>query len=651
MLKKNLLRVILWCPVAVVAAACASIGNPSGGPRDEQPPRFVRSTPGPDAVNFNGNEVNIYFDELVNLKDAFSKVIVSPPMATMPRVSALGRRVNVRFPDSLLSNTTYTIDFGNSIEDNNESNKLENFSLTFSTGPTVDSLGMSGIVLSAYNLEPMQGKLVGLHSNLSDSAFRKLPFDYVGRTDSRGRFSLSGLRPGKYRVYAIDDPDNNLMYSSLEEEIAFYDMVVEPHNISAVAHDTIRDLRTGEIDSIVDRIRSIKLPNDILLRSFTSPFRQQYISGYERPDSSRLNFRFGSRAINPPSFRILGAEHLENWAVAERNSTNDTITLWLKPRSLVAADTLRIIASFEVTDSLRRPVLRTDTLRMIFDRKTYDRNVANELKESAKKLKKTYGESADSAALAARNERLGLLNVDMLSSSVIEMEKPILFETSTPLQRMDTLSFHLEAKAKKDSVWTRLPMPPIELPDSLQPRRFSISYPWKYDTQYRLRVDSLGMQGIYGQTNATLSQEFSTRAEGDYSSLTLRLRGVDSTVPMFVELLSGDNPIAAVPVTNGVAMFKYLLPGKYYVRMYEDYNGNGQWDAGDFDAGLQPEVSFYYPKQVNLKKNWSKDETWDVFATMVDRQKPEAILKNRPEQRKQTPRSKKNEQEEEEEDS
>ena len=182
----------------LLAAACASIGNPSGGPRDEEPPRPVRSNPAPYSVNFSGKRVTIDFDELVNVKDAFSKVTVSPTSKETPRVSSSGRRVTVQFADSLLPNTTYSIDFGNSIEDNNEGNKIDNFNLTFSTGPEVDSLRISGVVLNAADLEPRQEMLVGIHSNLSDSAFRKLPLERITKTDDRGRFSIRGLKPGKY---------------------------------------------------------------------------------------------------------------------------------------------------------------------------------------------------------------------------------------------------------------------------------------------------------------------------------------------------------------------------------------------------------------------------------------------------------------------
>ena len=183
------MRSLLWVLLsATLIASCASIGNPSGGPRDEDPPRFVRANPAQGSVNVDRKRIDIEFDELVNVKDAFQKVVVSPTSKSVPRVSSLGKKVTVQFNDSLLPNTTYTIDFANSIEDNNENNKLQGFTYSFSTGPTLDTLQISGMVLSADALEPQQGMLVGVYSNLADSAFSTLPFERVAKTDAEADF-------------------------------------------------------------------------------------------------------------------------------------------------------------------------------------------------------------------------------------------------------------------------------------------------------------------------------------------------------------------------------------------------------------------------------------------------------------------------------
>ena len=204
-LKLKLLRIIPAVAVALVMAACASIGRPEGGPRDERPPEFVRSNPMPGARNVDRRTINILFNENVSLDDAFNKVVVSPVQTDVARVSSNGRRVTVQLMDSLQPNTTYTIDFADAIKDLNEGNVLDGFALDFSTGEKIDSLRISGIVLAAENLEPAQGIIVGAYSSMSDTAIRTSAPDRIARTNQYGQFTIRNLAPGAYRVYAMND--------------------------------------------------------------------------------------------------------------------------------------------------------------------------------------------------------------------------------------------------------------------------------------------------------------------------------------------------------------------------------------------------------------------------------------------------------------
>jgi hypothetical protein len=187
------------------------MGTPDGGPYDEAPPIFLTSTPASNATNASENKITLEFDEFIKLQNAYEKIVVSPPQMQQPEIKANGKRITVELLDSLKPSTTYTIDFNDAIADNNESNALEAFSFVFSTGATVDTLGVSGTVLEASNLEPIKGILVGIHSDLSDSAFRTKPFDRISRTDSRGRFTMRGMAPGKYRIYALADANGNVV--------------------------------------------------------------------------------------------------------------------------------------------------------------------------------------------------------------------------------------------------------------------------------------------------------------------------------------------------------------------------------------------------------------------------------------------------------
>lgn len=619
-MRKATLYFIVSALCAALAWSCASIGTPSGGPRDEDPPKFVSSTPPQGAVEVTPQKAVLTFDELVNLKDAFSKVVVSPPSATTPRVSSLGRRVTVEFRDTLLPNTTYTVDFGDAIVDNNEGNKLENFIYTFSTGPVLDSLMVSGMVLGASDLAPEAGIYVGLHTNPEDSAFTKTRFDRIAKTNEEGKFVIGGLAPGRYRIYALDDRDNNLAWTSPEETLAFYDYIIEPASERTVATDTIFDLLTGTVDTIVKRERTRFVPNNILLRSYNTGFRQQYITKYERVDSTRINLIFNAPADSMATVDILtpqgGAARASDVAVIERSATNDTLALWIHDRDIIATDTLRLAVTYLRADSVYNMVPVNDTLRVITQRP----NV-----KTPKVVKNKKEEVADTLPAPVPTIILKALN------GKPEVYESFTLEAPVPLDTFIRGMVHLEFK--EDTIWKAVADfdPGGIATDSLNPRRLRISHPWEFETQYRITVDSLAGKDIYGIFTDDLTAEFTIRAESEYGTIKFNLSnfGTD-TIPHFVDLLdSNGKTLRTGMLENGSITFRYLMPGKYNARVVEDTNGNGRWDPGIFEQGVQPDVAYYYPETIDLKANWDQEIDWNVFRTPVDKMLPETLRKNK----------------------
>ncbi|MBQ2460291.1 MAG: Ig-like domain-containing protein, partial [Bacteroidaceae bacterium] len=215
---------ILATLLAALLVACASIGNPDGGAYDETPPRVLSASPADRSVMNRRKKVNIYFDEFIKLQNANEKVVVSPPQIEAANVRADGKRIKIDLFDSLQANTTYTIDFSDAIEDNNEGNPMGQYTYSFSTGETIDTMEISGYVLNAADLEPVKGIMVGLYpadSTFHDSIFRTKPFSRVSRTNGSGRFCIKGVKPGKYKAYALTDADGNFIFNQKSEQIAF----------------------------------------------------------------------------------------------------------------------------------------------------------------------------------------------------------------------------------------------------------------------------------------------------------------------------------------------------------------------------------------------------------------------------------------------
>lgn len=599
---------------AAVMYSCANIGNPSGGPIDKTPPIFMRSNPTPNAVNVKDRKIEIFFDEIVTLKDPSTKIIVSPAQTEMPRMSALGRKVTVELVDSLLPNTTYTIDFSNSIQDNNEGNAIDNFAFAFSTGSVIDSMRVSGYVLDSRTLEPMQSVVVGLQSNLADSAFHKEKLQRVALTNDRGQFTIRNVSPGSYHIFALKDLDRDYKFGNPTEDIAFLDSIIVPSIGSREAADTVyNDL--NEIDTIMRATRPAYFPNDILLSMFNEDRKSQYLANNLRVDSTRISLTFAAASDTLPSLSIVGRNDVpDQWYTLERSQTNDTLTYWIRPPHLVSADTLMVATTYLRTDTASNLSWGTDTLKFTFQR------------QKAKKKKKN--EETDSL------EQIRFMELHPLANGTQEVYAPLLLQTGTPIERYSREAFHLQRKLQNDTTFYPAEIKSIALRDSTLNRRdLMLKVDWEPGAAYKLAVDSLAMTDIYGLQTKPLKVDFNVRKMEEYGNIVFNITAVrDSAI---VELLDGTEKIVLrAPVKNHRAELLNLLPGKYYARLFIDRNGNGKYDTGNYDMHLQPEETVYYPGAINLKKNWDVEQTWDIYATPIDKQKPEAIKKNKPERKK-----------------
>lgn len=599
---------------AAVMYSCANIGNPSGGPIDKTPPIFMRSNPTPNAVNVKDRKIEIFFDEIVTLKDPSTKIIVSPAQTEMPRMSALGRKVTVELVDSLLPNTTYTIDFSNSIQDNNEGNAIDNFAFAFSTGSVIDSMRVSGYVLDSRTLEPMQSVVVGLQSNLADSAFHKEKLQRVALTNDRGQFTIRNVSPGSYHIFALKDLDRDYKFGNPTEDIAFLDSIIVPSIGSREAADTVyNDL--NEIDTIMRATRPAYFPNDILLSMFNEDRKSQYLANNLRVDSTRISLTFAAASDTLPSLSIVGRNDVpDQWYTLERSQTNDTLTYWIRPPHLVSADTLMVATTYLRTDTASNLSWGTDTLKFTFQR------------QKAKKKKKN--EETDSL------EQIRFMELHPLANGTQEVYAPLLLQTGTPIERYSREAFHLQRKLQNDTTFYPAEIKSIALRDSTLNRRdLMLKVDWEPGAAYTLAVDSLAMTDIYGLQTKPLKIDFNVRKMEEYGNIVFNIPAVrDSAI---VELLDGtDKVVLHTQVKKHRAELLNLQPGKYYARLFIDRNGNGKYDTGNYDLHLQPEETVYFPGAINLKKNWDVEQTWDIYATPIDKQKPEAIKKNKPERKK-----------------
>ena len=611
----------------LILNGCARMGSPDGGWFDEDPPRIVGSSPAEQAVNVTDKKITIHFDEYIKIDNATENVIVSPPQIEKPDIKAAGKKIVVALKDTLKPNTTYTIDFSDAISDNNEGNPLGNYTFTFSTGERIDTFEVAGHVLNAQDLEPIQGMLVGLYDDLADSAFRTKPLLRVARTDAGGRFVIRGVAPGEYRVYALQDADDDYTFSQKSEIIAFSHQTYQPSAKDDFRQDTIwRD--SLHIDSIA-RVPYIHYyPDDIMLMAFQEEQTSRYLLKTERKDPDRIGifFSYGNQQL--PVIRGLNFD-ADSAFVVEASAKKDSLTYWLRDTLLINQDTLTFAMEYLMTDSTGILISQTDTIEAVakvpYAKRLKEQQKAFDEWQKEQEKRKKREEPYDSIYPVKALEPTYRSPQTMTPFSRIAIEMP------TPLARLDTAAIHLYSKI--DSLWYRAPFE-FHQRDSML-RQYVLTADWHLGTEYSLEVDSAAFTDIYGLVSKEYKQGLRVKPLDEFATILLQMSGLQEE-KVVVQLLTQSEEVvqSTAMEADGTAQFYYVDPATYYVRAFTDRNGNGVWDTGDYDADRQAEDVYYYPREIVTKANWDMTQSWNVTERKRNEQKPGKLVKQKNTQNK-----------------
>jgi uncharacterized protein (DUF2141 family) len=530
----------------ILLSSCAQVVAPSGGKIDNTPPHVTRYKPDSAAVNFKAKHIEIEFDEFVVLKDQTSQILISPLMDKQPDVHVDNKSIIIDLKAPLKDSTTYTISFGNAIQDNHEGKSIANFRYVFSTGTYVDSLALSGNVINALTRQPEKSMLVMLYAALSDSTpFLQTPA-YFARTDASGNYRIENVKPGTYKVFALLDANANYKFNS-SEQLGF---IEEPFNFRR--NDTI-NLVVFKQNPEVQRIK------------------KAYQDGYRK---IKIAFAMPAEDI---SLEPLNMAILPEQSVIEKTSGGDTLSYWFKiPES----------------DSL---ILRVRDKRMICDTLRYKLFTRTKL-INQNKGKKPF-------LVLTTNLRPDKL-FDLDSPILFEFASPVtdLVTAADKIQlREDTLKKNIFERGKL--FWK-------DKQRSLRFRVWSDSlHPLKESHKYHLLVLPGAFTDIQGFTNDTVKIDFRTQESRYYGTLKMHLHVSPGTYLLQL-LDEGGNIVRSVSLKQGEDLdFNYLPPAKYQVRLIYDSNGNGRWDTGNYLKHLQPERVVYDSQIIVIRSNWKQTGT------------------------------------------
>lgn len=254
---------------AFVLAGCASRVPPDGGPRDRTAPIVLNTIPQNKAVEVNTTKFEFVFDEFIQLKDGGSRILISPPVQKSPDVLVQGKKLILKLREPLDSLTTYTITPGAGVTDLNEGNPLEPYSLVFSTGSKLDSLGCRGRLTNAFNAESVKDALVMLYRDDIDSLPKsKLP-RYFARTNEAGQYEIQNVKAGTYKMFALKDQNTNYLYDQPGELIGFPEQLISIDS----AGTPIPEIRLSAEEASVQRLvkSEYEEPGKVILKYSIAP--------------------------------------------------------------------------------------------------------------------------------------------------------------------------------------------------------------------------------------------------------------------------------------------------------------------------------------------------------------------------------------------
>ena len=547
-LRRLVLGLLSFSPILLYffVSSCANEAPPTGGRRDSIPPKVVYSIPANKSLHFQGTEIKIRFNEYIIQSLDPKEILISPPLDKNPKIFVNGKTLMVKFQSKLKDSTTYTINFGDAVKDNNENIPLKNFTFVFSTGNALDSASIGGQILNIKDPKSNGDINVALYPlDSADGILHSRPY-YFTKSDKTGKYTINNIHSGSYRIYALKDENLNYIYDQANELIGFIDSTV-----------TLTDSSKSKQNMTVFESKSSK-PKFI---DATAQYPGKVLISYNSPIKT---IKFNSDILSPND-------------IVEISSKNDSLTYWYSnPYALKSK------LEMTVNDTLR------DSTRL--DLKYLSKDTAFDKKMYALRL-----ESQE-----VKQDTLRKLNQN---KPILSPFKPLILNLSRPVVGLDTNKrayITNDSTGKKDIVHYAI--------GSKTKRDIHIDYTQTEKTSYTLVIPDSTLLDQWNWWNQKLTYKWNSDAIENYGNIVLSVKFEHPEKYYVFKILDQtDVPIATFfYVGNEEKKFtlKNIAAGSYHLQGIEDANKNGEWDSGDFSLKTQPEKIINFSETYTLKGNW-----------------------------------------------
>ena len=545
---------------------CANIVSPTGGPKDIVPPVVLLATPENQSSNFNEKEIHLTFDEYVTLNNPNNNILISPPLEKNPDYKLNGKSLIIKFKETLKNETTYSINFGESIKDLHEGNIFKDYSYVFSTGENIDSLTLEGKLLQAIDHKPSADYFVMLYCDVNDTiSLDSLPYlvkpYYITKSDKEGNFKFSGLKDSDYLIFALKDENSNLRFDLPNESIAFLDSLVKPiHNSQCIIHN----------DSVKQEVEETE---PLVLYSFLEEDTVQKLLKKEIVEDGLLRFAFNRPAQN---VKIEILESLpDTFNIYPTYSADyDTILWYYTPNK----DSLLFTINYDT--------LINDTTQI-------------SLKNRKANSRRGKQENISKSLEIKTNINAGKLTPEQ--DLILTFKEPV-----TDIMMRDTSWYIVD----KDTIINDLHFTKI---DSFG-LKYKLDKTLAPEKSYKIIIPDSVFYSFKGVTNDTTEFSFKVPEISQYGNIFVTVEVPENVPQIIVELLDDKDKFIARQIISETQKieFKYLSPKKYKLKAILDKDSNGKWTPGNYGKKLLPEPIYFHKDVFDVKANWDIDleETW-----------------------------------------
>ncbi len=593
--------------LSAFGSRCASTMTPTGGPRDSLPPVIVTMVPDNFTTNrptTNHGKIYIEFDEFVQIKDQQKEFFTSPQMKKKPTITMRGRGIMIQLRDTLLPNTTYALNFGSSIQDNNEGNPLYSMRYVFSTGPEIDSMVMSGYTADGYKADSVSKSFIWFYPADSveqvaeyDSTVFKYKPAVIARAENNGIFIAQNLKPIPYRVYAVEDKNDNQMYDPGNDQVGFIEGTWNPAEMPdfAMWYDSVR--------------RYVSAEPQLYFRMFLDKaFKRQVLSESQRPKQHQAMLYF---AAPHPEIRSLRFDSIpsERVIVDPQTVGKDTIALWFNVPSAMLPDTIKGELVYLKHDTLNR--LQPDTAKLKLSWRLIETKEQERAREKIERDRKK-AEAAGEEFKEPKPENPFVFN--MPTSGDLNPENHLTIDFDYPLVSIDSSRLLLTRQLENNTVED---VPVHMVRDTGMLRRWHIRAPWVTGGQYTLTIPDSVFRDVAGYANDSIVGKYTVYDPEKFATVKVHVSSRNPEMKYIVQLLDGSGTLKQErrDVTAGDIQFNYVPAGEIKFRVIEDRNGNGKWDSGDLVARMQPERAEMYSNS-NGEDTFATKTNWEIEFTM-----------------------------------